>query len=533
MIGWILIDKTPDFDNMIEEHFNPLEKEKHFMPVNKKTDPLLLRMQNIVKSFPGVRALDGVSFDLKCGEVHVLIGENGAGKSTLMKVLSGAYQHDEGEIHIAGKRTDIRNPRQGEKLGVSIIYQEFNLVPYLTVAENIFLRREPVKGKGIKIVDWNQMFDAAHAILKRLGSVIKPRTLVKDLSVGEQQIVEIAKALSLNAQIIVMDEPTAALDSNEIDRLFAIVKQLRKEGTGIIYISHRMDEVFKIGDRVTVLRDGQTVGTFPISDTKPDMLVELMAKRKISNRYPWEKREIGERLLFVHGLTHGRSFRNVSFTLHRGEIIALAGLSGSGNSEVLRAIFGAHPIDTGVVEIRGKKVELRSPREAIANGISLLPADRKREGLFLGLDVPKNITIASLFRFIRHGVLRLGFENETAMDYQKKFDIRMPSLDTEVMYLSGGNQQKVMLAKWLCCEVDIILFDEPTRGIDVGTKFKIHRVMVDLAREGKGILMISPELPEILGMSDRILVMRRGEIVAELSREDATQENVLKHMIIS
>ncbi len=503
------------------------------MPVNKKSGPLLLRMQDIVKSFPGVRALDGVSLDLNYGEVHVLIGENGAGKSTLMKVLSGAYQYDKGEIHIAGKKADIKDPREGEKLGVSIIYQEFNLVPYLTVAENIFLRREPVKGMGIKIVDWGQMFNSAHSILKRLGSVINPRAIVRDLSVGEQQIVEIAKALSINAQIIVMDEPTAALDSNEIERLFAIVKQLREEDTGIIYISHRMDEIFKVGDRVTVLRDGQTVGTFPISETKPDMLVELMAKRKISNRYPWENKVISENLLSVHGLTHGSSFRNVSFTLHRGEILALAGLSGSGNSEVLRAIFGVHPIDDGAMEISGKKVELKSPREAIANGLSFLPADRKREGLFLGLDVSKNITIASLFRFVRHGVLRLGFENETAMKYQKKFDIRMPSLNTEVMYLSGGNQQKVMLAKWLCSAVDIILFDEPTRGVDVETKFKIYQVIANLAKEGKGILMISPELPEILGISDRILVMRSGEIVAEFSREDATQENVLSHMIIS
>jgi ribose transport system ATP-binding protein len=503
------------------------------MSDNPEANLPLLRMKNIIKSFPGVKALDGVTFELNRGEVHVLIGENGAGKSTLMKVLGGAYQPDEGEIYIAGKKVAIRNPRQGEKLGVSIIYQEFNLVPYLSVAENIFLRQEPVKGKGIKIIDWDSTFDAAHRVLKRLGSGIAPRALIQDLSVGEQQIVEIAKALSLNAHIIVMDEPTASLDSDEISRLFEVVGQLRTEGNAIIYISHRMEEVFRIGDRVTVLRDGKTVGTFPINDTKPDILVELMAKRKISNRYPWEKREIGECLLSVEGLSHGRSFKNVSFTLHRGEILGLAGLSGSGNSEVVRALFGAHPIDAGVIEINGKKVEMSSPRQAIANRICLLPADRKREGLFLGLSVLKNITIASLFKFVRHRMLRLGFERQIVLDYQKKFEIKTPSLDTEAMYLSGGNQQKVMLAKWLCSEADVILFDEPTRGVDVGTKFKIHQTIVELAKEGKGIIMISPELPEILGMSDRTLVIRRGEIVAELAREDATQENVLKHMILS
>lgn len=495
-------------------------------------ESILLQVEDITKVFPGVRALYRVSFDLLRGEVHALLGENGAGKSTLIKILAGAYVPDSGRIFVEGQEVHILHPKQGEELGISVIYQEFSLVPYLSVAENIFLGREPLRKRGIKIIDWKRMYEEARILLERLGSEIHPKTPVRDLSVAEQQMVEIVKALSLNAKIIVMDEPTAALNSQEITHLFRMIDQIRREGTGIVYISHRLEEVFEIGDRITVLRDGCCVGTVPAKGTETDTLIQMMVGRKLEAMFPWERRERGEPILSIEGFTREGVFHDIDLKVHQNEILGLAGLVGSGRTELVRAIFGAYPVDKGSITIQGEKGVPKSPSAAISKGIGFLPADRKREGLILCLSVLQNMTIASLLNFVRRGFIRLKEEERVARDYKDKLGIKVPTLKREVLYLSGGNQQKVMLAKWLCSKARVIVFDEPTRGVDVGAKFEIHRLMVDLAKQGKGIIMISSELPEILGMSDRVLVFRRGRISAEFSREEATKERVLQQMLV-
>lgn len=493
---------------------------------------ILLRMEDITKEFPGVRALEQVSFDLLRGEVHVLLGENGAGKSTLIKILAGAYVPDSGKISVDGREVHVLDPKRGEELGISVIYQEFNLVPDFSVAENIFLGREPYRKWRIKIIDWERMYEEAKLLLEKLGSEIHPKTLVRDLSVAEQQMVEIVKALSLNSKIIVMDEPTAALNSQEIARLFRVIDQIRREGKGIIYISHRLEEVFEIGDRITVLRDGRCVGTVPAKGTETDTLIQMMVGRKLEAMYPWERREQGEPILSIEGFTREGVFHDIDLKVHQNEILGLAGLVGSGRTELVRAIFGAYPVDSGSITIQGEKGLPKSPSAAISKGIGFLPSDRKREGLILCLSVLQNMTIASLLNFIRKGFIRLKEEERVALDYKDKLGIKAPTLKREALYLSGGNQQKVMLAKWLCSNARVIIFDEPTRGVDVGAKFEIHRLMVDLASQGKGIIMISSELSEILGMSDRVLVFRRGRIAAEFSRDEATKEKVLQHMLV-
>ena len=373
------------------------------------------------------------------------------------------------------------------------------------------------------------MHEDARSLLEMLGSSINPKTIVQDLNVAEQQMVELAKALSMESQIIIMDEPTAALSSQEVDQLFKIIKQLCQQGIGIIYISHRLEEVARVGDRFTVLRDGEYVGTLPVKELKIDTLIQMMVGRQIKSKFPWEKRQIGEEVLHVEKLSLGGAFQDISFSLHRGEILGIAGLMGSGRSELTRAIFGACPPDSGTIKIDGKEIKNRSPKDAIRRGLALLPSDRKRDGLNLLFDVTKNITIASLFRFIKRWWLQLKEEEVVAEEYREKLDIKCPSLKREVMYLSGGNQQKVALAKWLCSKAKIIMFDEPTRGVDVGVKVEVHQLMVDLAKQGVGIIMISSELPEILGMSDRILVMKQGEVAAEFARGEATQEDVLRY----
>jgi ribose transport system ATP-binding protein len=496
----------------------------------KEENGLLLEVKDIVKDFPGVRALDKVSFDLNKGEVHVLVGENGAGKSTLGKIIVGAITPDGGKIYLNGKEVHILNPVQGKELGITMIFQEFNLVPYLSVAENIFLGREPtLRRRGLRLMDWGKMHKDARSLLEMLGSSINPKTTVHDLNVAEQQMVELAKALSMESQIIIMDEPTAALSSLEVDQLFEIIKQLRQQGIGIIYISHRLEEIARVGDRFTVLRDGEYIGTLPVKEMKIDSLIQMMVARQIKSQFPWEKREIGEEILSVENLTLKGAFQDVSFSLHRGEILSLAGLMGSGRSELVRAIFGAYPPDSGVIKIEGKEVKNKTPKDAVRRGIGLLPSDRKRDGLNLLFDVCKNTTIASLHRFVKRWWLQLEEEVVVAEEYRERLDIKCPSVKREVMYLSGGNQQKVALAKWLCSKAKIIMFDEPTRGVDVGVKVEVHQLMVDLAKQGVGIIMISSELPETLGMGDRILVMKQGEVVAEFTRGEATQEDILRY----
>lgn len=488
----------------------------------------LLELKSIVKEFPGVRALDQVIFDLYPGEVHVLVGENGAGKSTLMKVLAGVYQPDAGEIVLEGRQVRLRDPKHAENLGISIIYQEFNLLPYRDVASNIFLGREPVKGPLGKI-DYAKMHADSRALLDRVGLSVDTRVLVKDLGVAQQQMVEVAKALSLKAKILIMDEPTAALTSREIANLFSVIKNLVAAGVGIIYISHRLEEIYRIGDRVTVLRDGKYIATLPAADAKMDALVSMMVGREIRNLYTREPVEPGEKVLEVELLTRKGRFENCSIVVRRGEIVGLAGLVGSGRTELARGVFGIDPVDSGEVHVCGSRIAGRSPACSVASGMGLLPEDRKVDGLALIMQVKDNIVQASLKRLFPLGVINFRKELEQANNYVKDLRIATPSVYKQAKFLSGGTQQKVVLAKWLCSGCQVLLFDEPTRGIDVGAKADIYRLMDRLTREGAAILMISSELPELLGMSDRVYVMREGRIVKELNRGDATQEVVISY----
>jgi ribose transport system ATP-binding protein len=487
-------------------------------------------VKDVVKDFPGVRALDKVSFDLRRGEVHVLVGENGAGKSTLGKIIVGAFPPDEGKIFLDGREVHILTPMDGKELGINMMFQEFNLVPHLSVAENIFLGRQPTRKKmGMGFVDWETIYKEAGELLAMLGSNINPKALVRNLNVAEQQMVELAKALSLESRVIIMDEPTAALSSQEVDQLFKVIAQLSQKGIGIIYISHRLEELAKVGTRATVLRDGKYIGTVPVEETKTDKLIQMMVGRKILSKFPWEKREIGEEVLRVEKLNLEDAFQDVSFCLRRGEILGLAGLKGAGRASLVRAIFGAYPFDSGSIMVEGKRMQHKNPRDAIKRGLAFVTSDRRRDGLNLLFGVTKNITLASLSRFAKRGWLHLKGESKVAKEYQGMLDIKTPTLEREVMYLSGGNQQKVVLAKWLCSQAKVIIFHEPTRGIDVGVKYEVHKLMVDRAKDGVGIIMISSELPEIIGMSDRTLVMKGGKIVAEFARDEATQEDILRY----
>lgn len=490
------------------------------------TDGMILQMRNIKKTFPGVVALDNVNFDLRRGEVHILLGENGAGKSTLMKILSGAYQKTSGEIYLDGKKVEIKNPKHAQELGISIIYQEFNLVPHLTAAENIFLGREKEILPGI--IDQKHLFEASQKLLDDLGVAINSRKLIKELGVAEQQMVEVAKALSLDAKILIMDEPTSALTEHEIAQLFSTIRNLKQKGVSIIYISHRMEELFEIGDRVTVLRDGKYIGTHNIQEISRDELIRMMVNRELKEQFPKQPAEPGEEILRVENLTRRGVLHNISFSLRRGEILGISGLLGSGRTELARAIFGVDKIDSGKIYINGQLKKVNSPRSAINLGIGYLTEDRKTQGLILILSVKENISLPNLDRISSFGVLDLSKEENTALKFIHELRIKTPGIHQKVMYLSGGNQQKVVLSKWLGCQTDILIFDEPTRGIDVGSKVEIYQLMNKLTAQGVGIIMISSELPEILGMSDRILVMHQGRIKGEFSTEEATQEKILK-----
>ncbi|MEE9573809.1 MAG: sugar ABC transporter ATP-binding protein [Candidatus Neomarinimicrobiota bacterium] len=482
-------------------------------------------MEGICKTFPGVKALENVDFNLQKGAVHILLGENGAGKSTLVKILSGAYKLTSGKIFINNQLVTIRNPQQAMDLGIGIIYQELNLIPNLTAAENIYLGREPVT-HGIKI-NSRLMKSQADKILSQLGIKINLDSAVKDLGIAQQQMVEVAKAISLNANILIMDEPTSALSESEINELFKTIEILKVNGISIIYISHRMEELFEIGDLVTILRDGKKVGTKLIQDTNREELIRLMVNRKINELFIREEPQLGKEVLKIKNMSRRGVLNKINFSLHKGEILGIAGLLGSGRTELARSIFGADPIDSGSILVNGKNTIINSPSQAIRNGIGFLTEDRKTQGLVMTMSIKENITLPSLNRLSKWGVINSQNEHLTANKYRKELDIRSANQDHLVFNLSGGNQQKVVLSKWLCSKANIFIFDEPTRGIDVRLKQEFYRLMNDLTASGVSIIMISSELPELISVSDRIIVMHEGEIISEYSRPEFSQENIL------
>ncbi len=486
----------------------------------------ILELKGVTKRFPGVLALNEAHLSLRPAEVHCLLGENGAGKSTLMKILAGAQPLDEGEILLDGEPVTIQSPLHAQELGISMIYQEFNLSPYMSVAENIFLGREPVKGKS-PIIDWARLYADAEAILKRIGVKLDVRRPVHELSIAQQQMVEIAKALSIEARIIVMDEPSATLTDHELDALFTLIRTLKHQGIALVYISHRMEEIFEIGNRATIMRDGAHIVTKDLCDLSREEIIQQMVGRELKDEFPKEVFPVGQERLRVEGLTRRGHFEDISFALHEGEIVGLTGLVGAGRTEVARAIFGADPIDRGTVYLNGEEVKITSPRDAIARGIGLLTEDRKGQGLVLGMSVAENTTLANLKALMGRLFMDRKKERSVTEQYIHELAIKTPSGAQIVQNLSGGNQQKVVLAKWLYTESRLLIFDEPTRGIDVGAKVEIYKLMNELVRQGVAILVISSELPEILGMCDRILVMHEGHIAGELQRGAASQEDIM------
>lgn len=482
-------------------------------------------MRGIRKAFPGVQALQDVRFEVRAGEVHALVGENGAGKSTLMRILGGVHQRDGGEILLRGRHVEIPSPTQARRLGISIIHQELNQVPGLSVAENIFLGREPRRPGGF--IDWAAMHAQAHRLLEDLGLPIDPKRRLGSLTVAEQQLVEIAKALSVEAELVIMDEPTAALTVEETERLFRFIRDLRARGVAIVYITHRLEEIFSIADRVTVLRDGQYIGTYPIGALTMDELIRLMVGRQLTEKYPKEPVAAGAVVLEVRGLTARGQFSGIDFTLRRGEILGVAGLIGSGKTAVARAIFGALPLEAGEILLDGRPVAIHNPADAIALGIGLVTEDRKRLGLVLGMSVGANITLPVLPELETGGFIHQRKERGLIREAIRELRMAVASPEQPARNLSGGTQQKVVVAKWLQARAKVLLLAEPTRGIDVGAKVEMYRLMVDLAKRGVGIVMISSELPEILGMSDRVLVMHEGRITGEFQASEATQEAIL------
>ena len=489
---------------------------------------VLLEMKGIGKSFPGVKALEGVNLTIREGQVHALLGENGAGKSTLIKILSGAYTRDEGEIFFDGQPADIKTPADAEKLGISTIYQEFNLAPNMTIGENIFLGHLPTKAGRI---DWATVKSRSRELLDSLDVKLSVDTMTGTLSVAQQQMVEIAKALNRNTRILVMDEPSAVLSEKDIDNLFAVVRRLQAAGIGIIYISHRLKEIFELADEVTVLKDGRYVATRQVADVGMDDLVKLMIGRDLADVYPPRVSRPGDVVLEVSHLGQAHLARDVSFQLRAGEILGFAGITGSGRTEAVRVIFGADKPTSGEMKLLGKPYRPSSPRDAINQGVALVSEDRKRQGLLLKLQVYFNTTVSGLDRLTKFGVLQLKDEMTLVKKWIKDLRIKTPSPEFMVVNMSGGNQQKVILARWLSLGIKVFIMDEPTRGIDVGSKAEIYQIMADLAEQGVAIIMISSELPEVLGMSDRVMVMREGRIVKELAREDASEERVMQYAV--
>ena len=486
---------------------------------------IVLRMEHITKTFPGVVALDDVSIDLNKGEVLGILGENGAGKSTLIKILAGNYIKDSGDIYVDGQKFEIKGPAEAVASGIRVIYQELNTLNNLTVTENIFIGEQIIKGP-FRIVDWKAMTRKANELLDTLNVKLDPNTIIGDLTVSEKQIVEIAKAISKEAKILVMDEPTAALSEEETQSLFKIIKTLKSKGVSIIYISHRLKEIFEIADRVTVLRDGKKVGVLSTRNTNENELVTLMVGRDIKDMYPKRAVPIGEKIMEVKNLISD-GFNNVSFNLRKSEILGIFGLLGSGRTSLVKALFGANKIKGGEIFIYGKKVNIKSPNVARGERIGLVPLDRKVEGLALLMSVKENITLANIEDLGKNFLIMKSLEREKVIKWINEIGIKTPTIDQEVNSLSGGNQQKVVLAKWLESGSQIIILNEPTRGIDVGAKIEIYNLMQDLCERGASIIMISSELPEILSIADRIIVMSKGRFTAEYSREEASEEQLL------
>jgi inositol transport system ATP-binding protein len=485
----------------------------------------VLVMEGISKQFPGVRALNNVELRVRKGTVHALMGENGAGKSTLMKCLIGIYTPDSGTITFKGERLNITSTHDALSKGISMIHQELNPVPEMTVAENIYLGREPMTPYGL--VDRRKMNRMATELLDRLRIKIRPTARMRDLSIANMQLAEIAKAVSYNSDLIIMDEPTSAITEAEVAVLFDIIKSLTAQGCAIIYISHKMDEVFKITDDVTVFRDGQYVATEATANLTRDKLIEQMVGRTLTQMFHKEKADMGSVFLDVENLS-GKRFRNVSFNVKRGEILGLAGLMGAGRTELMDGVFGVAPASGGAIRVNGKPVKIKSPADAIRNGMALLTEDRKLTGLYLNASVRENMFIANINRYMVGPFLRFRKVEKDCEKMRGLMRVKTPSLAQLVKYLSGGNQQKVLIARWLLTEPDLLILDEPTRGIDVGAKSEIYRLMTEFVLSGKAIIMISSELPEVLGMSDRIMVMHEGKKTGELSREEATQEKILQ-----
>ncbi|HEW79790.1 MAG TPA: sugar ABC transporter ATP-binding protein [Phycisphaerales bacterium] len=483
-------------------------------------------MTGITKSFGGVHALNNVSFKVRAGQIHALVGENGAGKSTLVKILSGAYQKDKGQIKIDGRVVNVSSPHMGRKLGIGMIYQEFALVPDLTVAENIYLEHLGSK-KGL--INFSKLYRNAGELIKSIGFDINPRSVVGELSVAYQQVVEITKALSENARILIVDEPTAVLAPREAERLFEVLSKLKEQDVSIIYISHRLDEIFKIADMVTVFKDGSVTGVVAPADVTTDDIISMMIGRKLTAMFPERQSRIGEEIFRAEDLNSGKKVRNVSFSVRAGEVLGIAGLAGSGRTETARAIFGADPRDTGKIILDDSVLELDSPRDAVKSGIAFVPEDRKEQGVILSMSLRENVTMPSLWKISgRTGLIKKTREKKLTRYLIKKLAIKAGGTETRVADLSGGNQQKVVLAKWLGADCRLIILDEPTRGVDVGAKVEIYNLINELAENGLGIVVISSEMTEVIGICDRVLVMREGKVQGILEKEQLSEENIMR-----
>ncbi|WP_027417622.1 sugar ABC transporter ATP-binding protein [Aneurinibacillus terranovensis] len=488
----------------------------------------LLRLKNICKGFAGIPVLKNIDLDIQVGEVHVLLGENGAGKSTMIKIMTGAYTKDEGEMFWEGKKVEIKNPSDAMNIGIATIYQELNVIPELTVYENIFLGRELKQNSKFSFLNRKDMKKKAVQYLQRLGQDISPDAKVSSLGIGQQQIVEIAKALTIDAKLIVMDEPTSSLSASEAEQLLETIMELRKQGIAIVYISHRLEELKRIGDRVTILRDGKTIETLPVKETSTDKMIQLMVGRTLDDKYPKEIFQLGTEGLRVENLRLKGSQKAISFTAYQGQILGISGLVGAGRTELARGIFGVNPVETGKVFVFGQEVNIKSPKDAIQAGLAFITEDRKGEGLFLDQTLEFNMSISSLKKFRKSLFLQREQMKKSSEGYIRELQVRPGDIHKHARKLSGGNQQKIVIAKWLCTEAKVFIFDEPTRGIDVGAKVEVYRLINSLVKNGCVVIIISSELPEILGICDRILVMSEGEITADIMREEANQEKIMK-----
>ncbi|KQO15400.1 sugar ABC transporter ATP-binding protein [Paenibacillus sp. Leaf72] len=490
-------------------------------------EPYVLELKAITKIFPGVKALSNVLFQLRPGEIHALMGENGAGKSTFIKIITGVHAPDEGEMYVNGQKVKFQNPNDAKRLGIAAIYQHVTCYPDLSVTENIFMGHEKVQ-KGTRRIRWSEMHKEAQKLLDDLGAKFSPRTLMGSLSVAEQQIVEIAKALSADAKIIIMDEPTAALTKRESEELYRITERLRDRGASIIFISHRFEDMYRLASKVTVFRDGKYIGSWQVDEIDNKDLIVAMVGREITQLFPKTEAKLGEEVLRAEGLGRTGYFADISFSLRRGEILGFTGLVGAGRTEVFQGLFGIEAYDKGNVFVKGEPVRVDNPQQAMKLGIGYLPEDRQKQGLVLDWEISRNITLPALDRFVSKGSLDTGKEEAEAVRLAQKMNVKAPSIYNLVSSLSGGNQQKVVFAKLLTADLDILILDEPTKGVDVGAKSAIYEIISTLAGQGYGIIMISSEMPEIIGMCDRVAVMREGRMTAMLGKDEVTQENILQ-----